>query len=214
MNLLAGSTGFLGTHILNDLSKNEISTLALCRRIIPNLPDNVTQLKVDFSSFPELEISQIDHVYLSLGCPLYFHNAMGFMNTTLKENLFRVDFNYQLAIAKKCQEVGAKNVSLISAAGADPNSWNYYLKVKGMLEQEIIKLGFERTNIFRPGHLLGNKFRLDIRLADLACFIVNPFLHGSFKKFRSISAKKLSAFVVNHKEKKEAINYFEFNDFI
>ena len=43
---------------------------------------------------------------------------------------------------------------------------------------------------------------------------LTSFLHGSLKKFRSISAKKLSAFVVNHKGKKEATNYFEFNDFI
>ena len=214
MNLLAGSTGFLGSKILKELGDNEIPTVAVCRRVIPNLPNNARELIIDFECLQDLEISQINHVYLALGCPLYFHNVMGLMNTTLKENLFRVDFNYQLEIAKKCKEVGAKHISLISAVGADPNSWNYYLKIKGMLEREIIKLGFENTNIFRPGHLLGNKFRLDIRLADLACFIVDPFLHGSFRKFRSISAKTLSAFVINHKGEKEAINYFEFNDFI
>ncbi len=213
MNLLAGSTGFLGSKILQELGDNHLPIIALCRRSIPELPNNAQELIIDFDRIHELEIPQIDKVYLSLGCPLYFHNLMGFMNTTLKKNLFRIDFNYQLEIAKKCQEMGAKHISLISAVGADPNSWNYYLKIKGMLEYEIIKLGFDSTNIFRPGHLLGNKCRLDIRLADLACFTMDPFLHGSFKKFRSISAKKLSAFVVNHKEKKEAINYFEFNDF-
>jgi len=214
MNLLAGSTGFLGSKILQELGDNALPIVALSRRIIPNLPNNARELIIDFDCIHDLEISQIDHVYLALGCPLYFHNVMGFMSETLKENLCRVDFNYQFEIARKCKEVGAKNLSLISAVGADPNSWNYYLKIKGMLEREIIKLGFESTNIFRPGHLLGNKFRLDIRLADLASFIVDPFLYGSFKKFRSISAKKLSAFVVNHKDKKEATNYFEFNDFI
>ena len=214
MNLLAGSTGFLGSKILQELGDNALPIVALSRRIIPNLPNNARELIIDFDCIHDLEISQIDHVYLALGCPLYFHNVMGFMSETLKENLCRVDFNYQFEIARKCKEVGAKNLSLISAVGADPNSWNYYLKIKGVLEREIIKLGFESTNIFRPGHLLGNKFRLDIRLADLASFIVDPFLYGSFKKFRSISAKKLSAFVVNHKDKKEATNYFEFNDFI
>ena len=214
MNLLAGSTGFLGNNILQELGDNKSPTVALCRRAITNLPNNTRELIIDFDNLHELEISQIDDVYLALGCPLYFHNVIGFMNTTLKENLIRVDFNYQLEIAKKCQKAGAKHISLISAVGADPNSWNYYLKTKGMLEREIIKLGFESTNIFRPGHLLGNKCRLDIRLADLASFILDPFLVGSLKKFRSISAKKLSVFVVNHKRKKGAINYFEFNDFI
>ena len=61
---------------------------------------------------------------------------------------------------------GAKSITLISACGVDSESWNYYLKTKGMLEEEIIKLGFERTNIFQPGYLRGNKFRLDIIFAD------------------------------------------------
>ena len=84
-----------------------------------------------------------------------------------------------------------------------------------MLEEEIIKLGFESTNIFQPGHLRGNKFRLDIVLADLISIIFDPFLRGPLKKFRSISVKKLAKFVVNNSlHEKVGINYFEFKDFI
>ena len=49
----------------------------------------------------ELEIPQIEHVFLSLGFPLFFHNVMGIMNKNLRKNLFLVDFTYQLEIAKK-----------------------------------------------------------------------------------------------------------------
>ena len=50
-----------------------------------------------------------------------------------------------------------------------------------MLEEEIIKLDFESTNIFQPGHLRGNKFRLDIIFADLVSFVIDPFLYGPLK---------------------------------
>jgi len=215
MNLLAGSTGFLGNEVLKELGGIESQTVALSRRAILNLPDNAQELIIDFDNLSELEIPNINHVYLSLGYPLYYHNVMGFMSDSLKKDLFLVEFAYQLEIAKKAKEAGAKGISLISAVGANSNSKNYYLKTKGTLEEEIIKLGFENTNIFQPGHLRGNKFRLDIVLADLISIIFDPFLHGPLKKFRSISVKKISKFVVNNSlHEKVGINYFEFKDFI
>ena len=215
MNLLAGSTGFLGNDILKELGNIESQTIALSRRAIPSLPDNAQELIIDFDNLSELEIPNVNHVYLSLGYPLYYHNVMGFMSDSLKKDLYLVEFTYHLEIAKKAKEAGAKGISLISAVGANSNSKNYYLKTKGMLEEEIIKLGFESTNIFQPGHLRGNKFRLDIVLADLISIIFDPFLHGPLKKFRSISVKKISKFVVNNSlHEKVGINYFEFKDFI
>ena len=215
MNLLAGSTGFLGNNILKELGFNKSPTLALGRREIPNLPDKSQELLINFENLDQLSLSNINHVYLSLGYPLIYHNVMGLMSASLKKDFFLVDFTYQLEVAKIAKKAGAKNISLISAVAADSNSWNYYLKTKGMLEEEIIKLGFESTNIFQPGHLMGNKFRLDILLADAISVIFDPFLIGPLKKFRSISAKKLSIAVVKNSLKAKAgINYFDYKDFI
>ena len=214
INLLVGSTGFLGNKILKELGIKNSFTIALGRRPIPNLPNSAEELIIDFSHLKSIDFSNIDHVYLSLGYPLYFHNVMGFMSSSLKKKFFQVDFNYQLEIAKRTKELGAKSISLISAVGADSNSWNYYLKTKGMLEEEIIKLKFSSTNIFRPGHLMGNKKRLDIILADLMSLIFDPFLRGPLKKFRSISAKKLSKSIVSSSmDCKAGIRIYEFKDF-
>ena len=214
MNLLAGSTGFLGSEILKELSLTENKTLALSRRNIDNLPFNTQQLILDFNRLSELDIPEIDHLFLSLGYPLYFHNVMGIMSESLKKDLFLVDFTYQLEIAKKAKDAGAKNISLISAVGANAQSWNYYLKTKGKVENEIINLGFDSTNIFQPGHLRGNKYRFDIVLADIASIVFDPFLYGPLKKFRSISARAVSKQVVkNSLNNKLGINYFDFKDF-
>jgi hypothetical protein len=215
MNLLAGSTGFLGNNILKELGFNKSPTLALGRREIPNLPEKSQELLINFENLDQLSLSNINHVYLSLGYPLIYHNVMGLMSASLKKDFFLVDFTYQLEIAKIAKKAGAKNISLISAVAADSNSWNYYLKTKGMLEEEIIKLGFESTNIFQPGHLTGNKFRLDIVLADAISIIFDPFLLGPLKKFRSIPAKKLSVAVVkNSLQAKVGVNYFDYKDFV
>ncbi len=215
MNLLAGSTGFLGNKILNELGSKQNPTIALSRRTIDNLPNDAQELIIDFENLSRFELPTVDHVYLALGYPLFYHNVMGFMSPSLKEDFFLVDFSYQLELAKKARESGAKSISLISAVGAHTNSWNYYLKTKGKLEEEIIKLDFESTNIFQPGHLRGNKFRLDIFFADMVSVIVDPFLLGPLQKLKSISAEKVSKSVVNNPQlKKPGVNYFEFKDFI
>ena len=134
MNLLAGSTGFLGNNILKELGFNKSPTIALCRNKVSNLPDNAEELLIDFDNLDQLRLQDIDHAYLSMGYPLIYHNVMGLMSESLKKDFFLVDFTYQLEIAKKAKEAGAKNISLISAVAADSNSWNYYLKTKGMLE--------------------------------------------------------------------------------
>ena len=215
MNLLAGSTGFLGNNILKALGFNKSPTIALGRNKVSNLPDVAEELLIDFDNLDQLMLPDIDHVFLSMGYPLIYHNVMGLMSAKLKKDFFLVDFTYQLEIAKKAKEAGAKNISLISAVAANSNSWNYYLKTKGLLEEEIIKLGFESTNIFQPGHLMGNKFRLDILLADAISIIFDPFLIGPLKKFRSISAEKLSVAVVkNSLQAKAGINYLDYKDFV
>ena len=214
MHLLVGSTGFLGNEILRILGVKDIYTIALGRRTIPNLPDSVEELIIDFNNIKTITFPSIDHVYLSLGYPLYYQNVMGFMGPTLKKKFFEVDFTYQIEIAKKAKNVGARSISLISAVGADPNSWNYYLKTKGMLEEEIIKLEFESTNIFRPGHLMGNKNRFDIVFADVVSRTIDPFLHGSLERFRSIPVKKVSETVVNRSMNcKAGIHFFDHKDF-
>ena len=214
MNLLAGATGFLGNEILNELGLLEDQTLVVTRRKMDTLPMNTDQLIIDFNKILELDLPQVDHVFLSLGFPLFFHNVMGFMNKNHKEGLFLVDLTYQLEMAKMAKEAGAKEISIISAVGANSQSWNYYLKIKGMVEKELINIGFDSTNIFQPGHLRGNKYRFDILLADMVSILFDPFLHGPLKKFRSISAKAVAKQMVDNSLKSEpGINYFNFTDF-
>ena len=113
MNLLAGSTGFLGNNILKELGFNKSPTIALGRSTVSNLPDDAEELLIDFDNLEGLRRSDIDHVYLSMGYPLIYFNVMGLMSASLKKDFFLVDFTYQLAIAKKAKEAGAKNISLI-----------------------------------------------------------------------------------------------------
>ena len=65
INLLVGSTGFLGNKILKELGIKNSFTIALGRRPIPNLPNSAEELIIDFSHLKSIDFSNIDHVYLS-----------------------------------------------------------------------------------------------------------------------------------------------------
>ena len=67
MNLLAGSTGFLGNNILKALGFNKSPTIALGRNKVSNLPDVAEELLIDFDNLDQLMLPDIDHVFLSMG---------------------------------------------------------------------------------------------------------------------------------------------------
>ena len=116
MNLLAGATGFLGNEILNELGLLEDQTLVLTRRKMDTLPMNTDQLIIDFNKILELELPQIDHVFLSLGFPLFFHNVMGFMNKNNKELPWPLSFSYGRALQEPCLKAWSGNSDNIKIA--------------------------------------------------------------------------------------------------
>ena len=99
-----------------------------------------------------------------------------------------IDRDLPVAIAATSIANGVKRIAVISSIGANPASPNYYLRIKGEMEKEILKLGFENTAIVRPSILMGE--RKESRKGEYAGKIMinifNPLLHGKMKKYRSI----------------------------
>ncbi len=220
-SMIAGSTGYLGSKILNYLSNEDEKIYCLSRRknTLNNL--NLEELIIDFDTLEEFELPKIDHVYLCLGYELRAWELI-VMPDKLKKPFYRVDYEYTLNIAKKSLDAGAKSISLVSAVGANTNSKSFYLKTKGELEEEIKKLSFETINIFQPGHLAGrinwqrkkNNPRIDVFAFEFASLFFDPLMIGDLKKYRSIKAAKLAEFMVNQaKISNKRINYYRYIDF-
>ena len=68
-----------------------------------------------------------------------------------------IDYDLNLALAKKAKEAGTKTYVLISSGGANSSSMLAYPKMKGELEDAVTELGFERTVILRPGLIVGTR---------------------------------------------------------
>ena len=220
-SLIAGSTGFLGSKILNFLYKEDQKIYCLSRRKSEINSINIEDIIIDFDAINNLSLPKIDHVYLCLGYELRAWELIS-MPERKKDPFYKVDYEYTLNIAKKAEEVGATSISLVSAVGANKNSESFYLKTKGDLEEEIKKLKFETINIFQPGHLAGrinwqkkkSDPRLDVFAFEIGSLFLDPFLVSRLKKFRSINANKLVNFIVKSTINENlGINQYQYSDF-
>ena len=220
-SLIAGSTGFLGSKILNFLYKEDQKIYCLSRRKSEINSINIEDIIIEFAAINNFSLPKIDHVYLCLGYELRAWELIS-MPERKKDPFYKVDYEYTLNIAKKAEEVGATSISLVSAVGANKNSESFYLKTKGDLEEEIKKLKFETINIFQPGHLAGrinwqkkkSDPRLDVFAFEIGSLFLDPFLVSRLKKFRSINANKLANFIVKSTINENlGINQYQYSDF-
>ena len=82
-----------------------------------------------------------------------------------QEEFRRVDFEIPYAIAALARAQGAGRFLLVSSIGADARSRIFYSRVKGELEDAVLKLGYPAVTIARPSVLIGP--RKELRVGEL-----------------------------------------------
>ena len=197
LSLVAGGTGLVGSNIIKVLSKKQGTQIILARSFDSDIPQNADLQIIDFDSLGSNKVqlkNDIDHVYLCLGKKLSTYE-LGYMQHSARKSFRLIDFDYSLAIAKLAYDSGARSVALVSAVGAQEGSFNYYFHIKGKLENEIRKIGYENICFARPGHLLGARkdFRgYEIPILESGFRIAAPFMQGPLKNFRQIEARQVA----------------------
>ncbi len=170
--VLAGATGLVGRYLQQVLEEDAFydDRIALQR-----------------SDFVKLQLPPVTHLFCCLG-------------TTIKKagsrEAFRaVDFDLVVSFAKAGRAAGAQRMMVVSSVGADAKSSNFYLRVKGEMEQALAGLGFEALHIFRPSILLGQ--RLDARSGEQwGIRMARAFewaMVGQAKKYRPMPAGILAS---------------------
>ena len=136
--LIAGATGLVGGECLRRLLAHPAWTtvIALARRDIDSKPASpkLRQVLTDFTTLERVRDRLVaDHVFCALGTT---------MRKAGSRAAFReVDLEYPLRLAQLTRAGGARHFSLVSAVGADRHSAFYYSRVKGELEDELIRHG-------------------------------------------------------------------------
>ncbi len=74
-----------------------------------------------------------------------------------KEAFYAIDHDLLFDIAKTGSLQNMNQLIIVSSVGADKNSFIFYLKVKGELEDDVRRLPYWSVQVMRPSVLLGNR---------------------------------------------------------
>ncbi len=199
--LLAGATGMVGAATLRSVLedpnfKGTVFAPIRAGRTLAQQSENFFPLPSDFTA-SGADALITDAIQRQGGKPLQvFISCLG---TTIRaagsrEAFIAVDRELVQRMAQLAFNLGARHAILVSSAGASRQSGNFYLRVKGEVEDALEKIGFDRLDIMQPGLLIGERGErrpveaIAQRLAPLA----NLGLQGKFRRYRSIQARQLA----------------------
>lgn len=179
---VAGSTGFIGTHLIDLLkSDDSFDSIDVLSRRTMELPQKFNVLVNADLSTQKLE--NVDVAFCALGTTIKTAGS--------QEAFYHVDHDLVLAFAKHAKAAGAKTFVLVSSVGATPKTSNFYLRVKGETERDLEEIGFETLIILRPSMLMGERkeFRLGELIGKGVMTVFNPLMVGSMSKYRGIHGR-------------------------
>lgn len=187
--LIIGSTGFVGSYIIQELldSTNFDLVTALVRK--PSLASHpkLKEIIFDFENESEIEkLEPVNHVFCCLGTTL---------KTAGSKDAFRfVDYELPFCFAQWAEKIKANSFSVVTAMGANSDSSIFYNRTKGELEDEIKKLSISIIQIFQPSLIMGQRKEFRFGEYIIKCFmtVINPLMMGPAKKYRGIHAQTIA----------------------
>lgn len=189
--LVLGASGLVGKSLVNQLlvDPRYHSVTCLVRRplALADYADPFKKLNpivINFENFQEYQgYFSVDHVYCCLGTTLKVAGS--------KKAFRRVDFEYVHVAAQLARAQRAKGFVWISSVGANAKSRHFYLRVKGELENAIMRMPqLEYAAAVRPSLLLGsrNEGRFFEDVGQLCAPLIAPLMVGPLEKYRPVTA--------------------------
>ena len=209
--IVFGASGLIGNQLVHLLLKDDtFSKVTLfVRKELSFSSNKLQQIVLDFKNLENYQ-AQFD------GSVLFLCLGTTRKKTPDLEQYRAIDYGITLRAAKLARLAGIQEVHLISAIGASSNSTIFYNKLKGEIDEDLIKIGFESTYIYQPSMLIGS--RDESRPAELFFQKLMPFFNlfmfGSLKKYHSVSKEKLAKAMLNHHlNAKKGVHILTYGDF-
>ena len=184
---IVGASGLIGGCLVDELLQtNDNKITLISRRPLGLSNSRIHELIVDFTNQSALNeaLKGVDAVFI----------AIGTTQKKMKGDLSayrKVDYDIPVAVAQACVINNVPKLLMVSSVGADSSSSNFYLRIKGEVEQAIEKMPIQYIGIFQPSLLMGNRneFRLGERISQL---IMPIFSFVIPSKYKPIAAKSIA----------------------
>lgn len=198
---VAGASGLIGGHLLEQLCNNPLYThvIAFVRAQPSDNAFTHDKLQYFTCDWPALlndpskfnaPASNVTSLFCALGSTK--------SKTPNKSEYYTIDVEYPEAFAKLGLSHGASYYGLVSSNSASTSSLSSYLKMKGKVEQAVHALDYPHFAIAQPSLLLGN--RHETRLLESASEFACKLLPGNLKAIQAhdVAAALIQASVSDH----------------
>ena len=184
--LIFGSSGLVGKNLLNQILNNSnYSKIKIFVRSSPKISD--PKVEIINTDFKDLEIVK----NRIIGDDCFFCIGTTKKNSSDKSEYRRVELDLPKKIAQISKSNNVKTFIFVSSGFADPKNSADYLKFKGLVEEEIKSLNFEKIGILRPSFLLGNRKenRVGEKIGIFIFKLLSPLFVGPIKKMKPIHSE-------------------------
>ena len=136
------------------------------------------------------------------------------MASAIKSEYQKIELDIPKKIAQIAKSNLVKSFFFVSSGYANPKSAGDYLKFKGLVEEEIKNLNFDKTGIMRPSFLLGKRKeeRVGEKFGIIIFKLITPILIGPFRKMRPIGSEKVAKAMIKLANGNFNQNVFESNE--
>ena len=207
--LIFGSSGLVGKNLLNQVINNSnYSKIKIFVRSSPDISDR--KIEIINTDFKDLEIIK----NLITGDDCFFCIGTTKKNSPDKKEYRRIELDLPKKIAQISKSNNVKSFIFVSSGFADPKNSGDYLKFKGLVEEEIKSLNFQKIGILRPSFLLGKRKekRLGEKIGIFIFKLLSPLFVGPIKKMKPIHSEKVAKAMIQIANKNIQQIIFESNE--
>jgi uncharacterized protein YbjT (DUF2867 family) len=193
--IVLGATGLIGQHLVQELLQNEFFSKV---RILVRRPLSLNHPKADIQIVNFNDEKDIA-AKIDIGDVIFC--CIGTTRKKVKGNKTeyrKVDYDIPIITARLGIQHGFNQFLMVSAIGANPAAANFYLQLKGCIEEDVTALPFESIHIFRPSILMGKReeFRLGERIGKVVISAFSFLLLGAWRKYKPIAAADVAKAMV------------------
>ena len=192
--IVFGATGLVGKALIEELCNSDrydmIKIFARGKTDYGGR-EKIKEFIADFDNLKEWsDMISGDDLFICLGTTIKKAGSVARME--------EIDRDLPINIASIASGNSVEKLAVISSVGANPDSSNYYLRIKGEMERGLMKLKFRTLIILRPSMLLGdrNERRAGEEIGKIVMKFIGLFLIGRLSKYKAIAGEKVAKAMV------------------
>ncbi len=194
--VVIGATGLIGEALTQLLLENVSFTKV---RILVRRPVALHHAKLEIHI---TDFSHLQDMKKGIGKGDCLFSCIGTTQKSVKgdkDQYRKTDYDIPLDAARIAKEAGFSAFLIVSSIGASASSGNFYLRLKGEVEDALKSIGLTSLYIFQPSFLLGarKKQRVGEAILKNTFKALSVLLSGTWRKYRAIESRDVAKAMLN-----------------